>query len=507
MICSGDRRTSHAALKERAARVASGLLATGAREGGAVAVLLRNDIAFLEAVYAASFIGGYAVPVNWHFTAEEIDYILADSGATHVVVHADLLHRLGGRLSERVTPLVVPTPPEVRDAYGIANDRCLVPGWCAPWDEWLAQYEPLAPQPARSDGAMSYTSGTTGRPKGVRRLPPATPAARDAVSSLRQAWFGIGPGVRTAIIGPLYHSVQLSYARAALAAGGEVVLTPRFDAEDVLRLIEERRLTHLQLVPIMMSRLLRLPEATRARYDLSSLEFVVHGAAPCPRDVKRQMIEWWGPVFHEHYGTTEVGLICRASSQEWLEREGTVGRPFVGREVRIYDAEGRQVPPGVEGEVYASLGELSDFTYQNAPGERSRMERDGLVTNGDIGYLDEDGYLFLCDRKRDMVISGGVNIYPAEVEAALIGHPAVQDCAVFGIPDPEFGESVLAVVQPQAGCAPSEEELRAYLDARLASFKVPRRFELAADLPRDESGKIFKRALREPYWLAAGRRI
>jgi long-chain acyl-CoA synthetase len=507
MIYSGERRITHTELKERAARVASGLLATGAREGGAVGVLLRNDVAFLEAVYAASFIGAYAVPINWHFTAEEINHLLEDAGATHVVVHADLLHQLGGDLTEGVTPLCVPTPADVRDAYDVPPERCLVPDGCESWEPWLQRQVPLPRQPVRSDGAMSYTSGTTGRPKGVRRRAPASGQARDAVAQLRQGWFGIRPGLRTAIIGPMYHSVQLSYARAALSVDGDVLLTPRFDAEDVLRLIERERLTHLQLVPIMMVRLLRLPPETRARYDVSSLEFVVHGAAPCPRDVKRQMIEWWGPILHEHYGTTEVGMIARSSSQEWLAREGTVGRPYQGRAVRIYNEAGNVVPAGVEGEVYVSLGDLPDFTYHNADAERALVERDGLVTNGDIGYLDADGYLYLCDRKRDMVISGGVNIYPAEVEAVLTSHPSVLDCAVFGVPHPEFGESVMAVVQPRPGTGLTVEELRELAVARLASYKVPRRFELSDSLPRDESGKIFKRGLREPYWAATGRRI
>jgi long-chain acyl-CoA synthetase len=507
MIYCGERRTTHADLKERAARVASGLLATGARDGGAVGVLMRNDVAFLEAVNAAAFIGAYAVPINWHFTAEEVRYLLADARATHVVGHADLLRQLGPDLGGQVTSLCVPTPDVVRDAYGIASERCAAPAWCEPWDDWVVRHEPLARQPARSDGAMSYTSGSTGRPKGVRRQPPAPGTAREAVGQLRQRWFGMRPGLRTAIIGPLYHSVQLSYARAALSLDGDIFLTPRFDAEGLLRLIERERLTHLQLVPIMMVRLLRLPAETRARYDLSSLEFVVHGAAPCPRDVKRQMIDWWGPILHEHYGTTEVGMISRSSSQEWLERPGTVGRPYEGRIVRIYDDHGGVLPAGREGEVYVSLGELTDFTYQNADAERALIERDGLITNGDIGYLDEDGYLYLCDRKRDMVITGGVNVYPTEVEAVLASHPSVLDCAVFGVPDPEFGESVMAVVQPRRDVALTVDELRELAASRLASYKVPRAIELRDELPRDESGKIFKRGLREPYWAAAGRRI
>jgi long-chain acyl-CoA synthetase len=275
----------------------------------------------------------------------------------------------------------------------------------------------------------------------------------------------------------------------------------------VLRAIAEHRLTHLHLVPTMMQRLLALPADVRRRHDVSSLEFVVHGAAPCPPQVKREVIAWWGPVIHEYYGTSEAGMVSRASSGEWLQREGTVGRPWPGREVRIYDAEGSRVGPNVEGEVYMSLGLTPDFTYQNDGAERAAIERDGLITCGDVGFLDEDGYLYLRDRKRDVVISGGVNIYPAEVEAVLAGHAAVLDCAVFGVPDDEYGERLMAVVQARPGEAVSGGELRRWASTRLASFKVPRIFELRDDLPRDESGKILKRLLRDPHWAAAGRRI
>jgi long-chain acyl-CoA synthetase len=506
LLSCGSRHLSQETLKLRAARAATALAGSGARPGGAIAVLLRNDVAFLEVVYASRLLGAYAVPINWHFKAEEVGYILADSGATHLVAHADLLQPLRQRLPDGPITVSVPTPPEIAAAYGIASASGTVPEGSLEWDTWTDVHDAMPQVAVASDATMSYTSGTTGRPKGVRRAA-AEPAQRRALAELRQQWFGHRAGMRTAIVGPLYHSVQLSYATAALSAGGEVLLVPRFDAEGLLGLIAEHRLTHLQLVPVMMRRLLQLPAEVKGRYDLSSLEFVVHGAAPCPPEVKRQMIEWWGPIFHEHYGTTEAGLVCRASSAEWLQRPGTVGRPWPGRVVRVYDEQGAVLPPNAAGEVYMSLGSLPDFTYHNSPAERAAVTRDGLVTNGDVGYLDDDGYLYLCDRKRDVVITGGVNVYPAEVEAVLAGHPAVADCAVFGVPDAEFGEALTAVVQLQHGVEVTSSELKSFVSGRLASYKVPRQIEARGSLPRDDSGKVFKRLLRDPYWAAAGRRI
>jgi long-chain acyl-CoA synthetase len=250
----------------------------------------------------------------------------------------------------------------------------------------------------------------------------------------------------------------------------------------------------------MFVRLLRLPEATRRRYDLGSLEWLVHGAAPCPPEVKRAMIEWLGPRIYDYYGATELGPITRVSAAEWLERPGTLGRAVPGAEIRIYDAEGRRLGPGEPGEIYARNASYPDFTYHNLPERRAEVGRDGLVTCGDIGDLDADGYLFLSDRECDMVISGGVNIYPAEIEAALALMPGVADSAVFGIPDAEFGEAVCAHVQPLPGSAVDADAVRAFLRERIAGYKVPKVVEIAPALPREESGKIMKRKLREPYW-------
>jgi long-chain acyl-CoA synthetase len=502
MIVSGARTLTRAALNDRAARAAAGLAATGLGETGAVAMLLRNDITFLEGMLAASTLGAYCVPINWHYTPDEVGYILRDSGATHLIVHSDLWPAVRSVIPSSTNTVVVATPPEVCAAYGIAPEDAVPPAGMQEWESWLETRVPWTGHVRGLRGSMFYTSGTTGRPKAVRREPIA-PEDRDAYARLRAEWFGFRPDMRTAMIGPLYHSVQSTYAYAALQIG-TVVLVPKFEAEDLLRLVEAHRLTHLHLVPTMMHRLMRLPASVRNRYDVSSLEFVIHGAAHCPADVKRQMIGWLGPIVHEYYGTSETGMVSRSNSHEWLAKEGTVGHPWPGRIVRVYDEEGRVLPPRAEGLIYMSLGMVPNFTYHNADARRTEIERDGLVTTGDIGYLDEDGYLFLCDRRHDVIVSGGVKIWPAEIESALSAHPDVADCAVFGIPHAEFGQVPAAAVELVPGGRGSADDLRAFLGSRLARFKLPRVIEISEGLPRDDSGKIFKRRLRDAYLLAAG---
>jgi long-chain acyl-CoA synthetase len=355
---------------------------------------------------------------------------------------------------------------------------------------------------------MIYTSGTTGRPKGVRRQPPGEQGA-ERMAAMVSTVFDIRPGggMRTVVTGPMYHSAPNAYGLWAARDGGFVVLQPRFEPQELLALIERHRISHLHMVPTMFVRLLKLPDEVRLRHDLSSLRFVVHAAAPCPPDVKRRMIEWWGPVINEYYGATETGAVVFHTSEEALAKPGTVGRPIEGGEVRIVGEDGETLPAGEIGEVYLRLHGLSDFTYHGDDAKRAEIDIDGLVSVGDLGYLDEDGYLFLCDRKNHMVISGGVNIYPAEIENALVAMPGVRDCAVFGIPDEDMGESLCAYVEPEPGHEPGAEEVRAFLRLHLAAYKVPRLVEFRHELPREDSGKIFKRKLRQPYWAQSGRRI
>lgn len=504
-IVSGERCVSSGEIEQRSRRIAGGLQRFGVGAGDCVALLMRNDIAFLEASYAAMTLGAYAVPLNWHFRPEEIDFVLRDCGAKVLIGHADLVQELQASIPAGVLTLSVETPPEVRAAYGLSKAQGLPPGMLdlATWIESQAPYDgPSLPAPQ----SMIYTSGTTGHPKGVRRKAPSQ-TEQVATERLREMVYGTRRGMRGLLPGPLYHSAPNSFALRAGRLGGVLVLMPRFDAEEMLRLIEAERIDTIFMVPTMFIRLLKLPEAVRQRYDISSLRHVIHAAAPCPADVKAAMIDWFGPIVFEFYGGTETGPVTFATSEDALRKPGTVGRPSPGAEIRILDDDGNPVPRGTPGEIYARIEGYPDFTYHKNPAKRAEVERDGLITCGDVGYLDEDDYLFICDRKRDMVISGGVNIYPAEIEAALQQIAGVHDCAVFGIPDAEFGEALLGVVEPAPNVQLDPEAVRTELARHLAGYKVPKRIEIQHGLPREDSGKIFKRRLRDPYWAAAGRKI
>eukprot|EP00439_Symbiodinium_sp_Y106_P088607 s1_g1143.t1 len=505
-VISGDRRIGGAALEERVKKAASGLLSLGLEEGDRVAILLRNDIAFLEATFACGELGLYPVPINWHFSPDETAYVLRDAGAKALVVHADLLTPLAGSVPEEVQMIVVETPPEVRDAYRLETDACRVREGERNWDTWLDAQAPFEGTPKAAPASMIYTSGTTGRPKGVRRLPPKEDQTA-ATLEARKYVFDFRPDMRAVMTGPLYHSAPNLYSTFSVRIGGTLFLQPRFDAEETLALIEKEKLTHGHLVPTMFVRLLRLPEDVRAKYDLSSLVRIMHGAAPCSEAVKKQMIDWWGPVIHEYYGGTETGAAVHCSSEEWLAHPGTVGKAIPGATVKVLDEEGHELPAGDVGEIYLRLWSFPDFTYHNKDAARGECEQDGLITCGDVGCLDEDGFLYLRDRKRDMVISGGVNIYPVEIEHELIQMPGVQDCAVFGIPNEEFGESLAAAIQPMEGTELSQEEVTAWLAPRIAKYKLPHVVTFHETLPREETGKIFKRKLRDPYWENAGRAI
>ena len=505
-IISGDQRRSHVDVASRAARIAGGLHKLGVGQGASVCILMRNDIAFIEAAYAAMRLGAYGVPVNWHFKPEEINYILKDSGTSVLIGHADMLHPLRKSIPAGVTVLSVPTPPEILATYRIDRDHLVTPAFAIDFEPWLAQQAPydgpLVPQPQN----MIYTSGTTGNPKGVRRDAP-TPEQSAAAERMRGMIYGLRPGVRALLPGPLYHSAPNSFGIRSGRLGGALVIMPRFEPEEFLQLIEHEKIDTIFMVPTMFIRLMRLPEQVRRKYDMSSLRHIIHAAAPCPPDVKRAMIEWWGPVIYEFYGSTESGAVTFANSEDALKKPGTVGKISPGAELRFVGDDGRALPQGEIGEIYSRIAANPDFTYHNKPEKRAEIERDGFITSGDVGYIDGDGYVFICDRKRDMVISGGVNIYPAEIESVLHAAQGVHDCAVFGIPDEEFGEALMAVVEPQRGVSLDVAAIRRQLKASLADYKVPKHVEVQQNLPREDSGKIFKRRLRDPYWERAGRRI
>jgi len=431
---------------------------------------------------------------------------MGDSGARVLIGHADLLHGLHGVVPAGVTMLSVPPPPEIVETYRVDPARLATASGTLDFDTWLTNQTPYdgpaLPQPQN----MIYTSGTTGHPKGVKRYAP-TPEQTASMEAMRALIYGLKPGVRALLPGPLYHSAPNAFGLRAGRLGDVTVLMPRFDAEEFLRIIDEQKIDNVFMVPTMFTRLLKLPDRVRESYDVSSLRHVIHAAAPCPAEVKRAMIEWFGPVIYEFYGSTESGAVTFANSEDALKKPGTVGKISPGAELRFIGEDGRMLPQGEIGEIYSRIAANPDFTYHNRPEKRAEIDRDGFITSGDVGYIDADGYVFICDRKRDMVISGGVNIYPAEIESVLHGISGVHDCAVFGIPDEEFGEALMAVIEPQPGAGVNVAAVREQLKLSLAGYKVPKHIEIQASLPREDSGKIFKRRLRDPYWERAGRKI
>ncbi len=486
---SGERYRSAAEMDERVKRAATVFDRLGVGRGDRIAIMLRNDFPFVEASYAAGALGAIPVPINWHYRRGEVSYILEDSGAKLVVAHADLLPEV----PDTANVLVVDTPPEITAAYGIE------PATGSPsWDAEIDAAAPWEHEPRDAPPTMIYTSGTTGRPKGGERFSPLDLANPGLAEEM--GWLGVAPGMRTVACGPMYHSAPNTFALLAGQTGGLVVFQSKFEPEALLAFIERYAVDSLHLVPTMMIRLLRLPEKVRRAYDLSSLRSITHAAAPCPPEVKRACIDWLGPIVNEYYGGTETGVVVACDSRQWLAHPGTVGRPVGGAEVRILGDGGWQREPGKVGEIYLRNRAAGDFTYHNNDDKRRGIDRDGFVTIGDVGYFDDDGFLHICDRSTDMIISGGVNIYPAEIEAELHLHPDVADCAVFGVADEEYGESVAAVVKLQQDRGADADAIKAWLRGRLAGFKVPRIIEFATELPREDSGKIFKRKLRDEYW-------
>ncbi len=505
-IGSGARLVTRNEIAARSSRAASAFKSIGLDQGDCVAILMRNDIDFFVASYAAIALGAFAVPINWHFTSDEVGFVLRDSAAKALIIHADLLRAAKGAIPEALLVLAIETPSEIIEAYGINPVHAKVPAGVEKFETWLDKQTPYDGPAQPPTLSMIYTSGTTGHPKGVKRRA-MTPEEQKVTDDLRNLVFGLRPGCRAVITGPLYHSAPNSFGLRAGKTAEFLALMPRFEPEELLKLIERERIDTMFMVPTMFVRLMKLPKSVKLKYDLSSLRHVIHAAAPCPPEIKTNMIHWWGPVIYEFYGSTESGPITFASPDDALKKPGTVGRATPGAEIRILDETGRVLPRGEVGEVFSRISVYPDFTYHNHSEKRREIERGGFITSGDVGYLDEDGYLYLCDRKRDMVISGGVNIYPSEIEAVLHAMPFVQDCAVFGVPDDEYGEALMAVIEPVNGAAVDLNQVRVELSHKLAKYKVPKTIELRTNLPREDSGKIFKRRLRDPYWENAKRKI
>ncbi len=491
----GERFATYPELFGGALRATRGLAEQGVGAGDRVALLLRNSIEFLQASIATVPLGASAVPINWHWRGEEIAHVLTDSAAKVLIVHADLWPAIESSVPPGVTVVAVPGGEPSAQIAGAES-----------WAEWLSRLEPWLEAPESAPMSIIYTSGTTGRPKGVVRTPSSEQTREETRAMLAQI-FQLGEGERTVIPAPMYHTAPNVYALAAALLGMDMTIMERFDAEDFLRIVQDNRVTVVQMVPTMFVRMLALPGPVRDSYDLSSLRWIVHAAAPCPQEVKRAMIEWLGPIVAEYYGGTETGPVTYCTSEEWLSHPGTVGRPIERARIRILDEHGEELPAGEPGEVYSWLDVFPDFTYANDEHKRREVERDGLISCGDIGYLDGEGYLYLNDRRSDMVISGGVNIYPAEIEACLLTLEGVRDCAVFGIPDEEFGEALAAYVELEQSAALGEDDVRDHVRSRLAGYKTPRLVRFEESLPREDSGKIFKRRLREPYWAGRERAI
>jgi acyl-CoA synthetase (AMP-forming)/AMP-acid ligase II len=480
---------SYGDLERRSVQLAHVLHDTGLRPGDVVALLTDNDLRAFEVYWAAMRSGLYITAVNHHLAADEIAYIVADSGASALIVSAGKAQVAGEILAD--TPDV-----KLRLAFGGPV------GGHDSYEDALAaaSAEPFADQP--HGRTMLYSSGTTGRPKGVRPPLPQTQVtdAADGVVALAAFVFGVDTATVYLSPAPIYHAAPLRWCGAIQALGGTVVMTKGFDAARTLRLIEEHQVTHAQFVPTMFIRMLQLPAAERDGRDVSSLRVAIHAAAPCPVDVKRKMIEWWGPVLVEYYAGTEGNGMTVIDAATWLGKPGSVGQAVSGT-VHICAEDGRELGPGEIGTVYFEQEQLP-FEYHNDPGKTRAAQHPAHETwtsLGDIGYLDADGFLFLTDRKAFTIISGGVNIYPQEIENVLALHPAIHDVAVIGIPDPEMGESVKAFVQPAAGAVPGpelEQEIIAFVKARIAGFKAPRSVAFVADLPRTETGKLLKAKLK-----------
>jgi long-chain acyl-CoA synthetase len=497
-------------LEERSSRLAQALFAHGLRPGDHVAVLLPNDDRTHEVAFALQRSGLYYTMVNTHLAADEAAYIVVDCGA-RTLITSEALAPLATELLDR-TPdvelrLMIGTTPAPAPAPAPATATGPATGHTS-YDDFVAgsPAEPLAEEVEGS--AMLYSSGTTGHPKGIRRALTGQPFGSDVVlSGMLGGIMGFGPGDVYLSPAPLYHSAPLVWSMTAQRMGGTVVVMEHFDPERCLALIEQHKVTHAQFVPTMFVRMLKLPDEVRSRYDLSSLRSVVHAAAPCAPEVKRRMIDWWGPVIHEYYSGTEGVGMTWITSPEAMTHPGSVGKAIWG-EVHVCGDDGEDLPTGDDGVVYfAARSGAATFQYNHDPEKTRQTFNDkGWSTLWDVGHVDDDGYLYLTDRKLFMIVSGGVNIYPQEIEDVLVLHPAVADVAVFGIPDPEMGEEVKAVVQPAPGIVPGlelEAEIIAFCRANLSHYKCPRTVDFTDLLPRGENGKLYKKTLREAYWASS----
>ena len=494
----GTEYTSGAVLA-RCNQLLHALQYAGLQPGDAFAAVLPNGVCPLAALLAAQQGGYYYVPINYRLASPEIAYILNDSEAKLLLTH------------EKFATTVTAAANEA----GLANSARIaigaIDGFIS-YDAFVAEHPTSRPEQLAAGAAMHYTSGTTGFPKGVKRsLAQIDPDTAATLGALFFSLFGIPEANDNVHLStsPNYHTAVTLFAGNSIHAKHTIVYMDKWDPAEALRLIERYHCTHTHMVPTQFHRMLQLPDAVRAQYDLSSMQWAIHAAAPCPVAVKRKMLDWWGPVIWEYYGATEGGGTT-ASPQDWLKYPGTVGSAWPISEVKVTDDDGTIVAADVPGTIWMKMG-AGDFEYKGDSSKTHKShDTQGFFTVGDVGYLNEDGFLFLCDRKSDMIIAGGVNIYPAEIEAAILEHPLVGDVAVFGIPDDDMGEQIKAIVEPVADAAPNEAlrtSIVAHIEGRLAKFKWPRSLDFIEELPREPTGKLLKRKLRDPYWEGRDRAI
>jgi fatty-acyl-CoA synthase/long-chain acyl-CoA synthetase len=491
LIC-GDDVLTYRAYDERTNRAARALIDLGVEPGDRVAVMAYNSISGSEVNAGLRKAHAVSVPVNFRLRGAELAYVVEDSGARVVCAGPEFVeHVEGARPDIGSGPLVV--------AIG---DGAAPAGWRRLPDAMAAvTAEPLPDADPGPGVAVIYTSGTTGHPKGAYRPQGIDPMAVVHVIQL----FELSKDDVHLMAGPGYHSAVAAFATLTILCGGTLVIVPRFDPEQALALTERHRLTTTFMAPTLLQRIMDLPDDVRARYDVSSMRSIILGAAPCPYSLKERATAYFGEVLWEFYGATETGFNLVLRPEDQLRKPGSTGKPPAGQEILLLDDDGNPVPDGEPGEVWVRNDTLA--SYYNNPEATRRSMRDGFFTVGDVAYRDAEGYYYICDRKIDMIISGGVNIYPAEIEACLHAHPAVRDAAVVGVPDDQWGESVKAVVALQPGASATEQELIDWCRGRIADYKRPRSVDFVAELPRDQAGKLLKRTIRAPYWASAGRTI
>jgi long-chain acyl-CoA synthetase len=506
LVDPSERKWTRGELFAACNRVVGGLRDLGLAHGDVVAINSPNCAEYFMLSLACTQAGWYLTPINWHLAPAEVAYIVKDCGAKAFIAH------------ERVGEVCIAAADEIdfpKDARFAIGE---IDGF-RPFSDLVADQSPELPDNRSAGSIMNYTSGTTGNPKGVRRGLAPPEIDPDLIFTMMTAFLGMF-GIESEddnvhICGsPLYHTAVLMFSSSSLHFGHSVVLMDKWEPEEMLRLIDEYQCTTSHMVPTQFHRMLALPDEVRKKYDCSSTRHMIHAAAPCPPEVKRRMLEWWGDSIYEYYAATEGGGTI-VTPEEWHKFPGTVGKAWAGSEIRIFDDDGKPLPRGERGTVYILLGDATNFEYK---GDAAKTRKNRITTEdqkvfftvGDVGYLNEEGFLFLCDRKIDMIISGGANIYPAEIENVLLTHPKVGDVAVFGIPHEDWGEEIQAVIEPAEGCSAGDaltEELLAFCRDKLARFKTPKSIDYTDAMPRDPNGKLYKRKLRDPYWEGRDRAI